>query len=149
MARVFYTFGPRMYPNDGRVVGNFIIQALNHDPITVYGDGRQTRSFCYGYVDDLIEGLVKFMETDDGVTGPINLGNPEEFSVQDLAKKIIHLKGSKSDIRVEPLPSDDPTMRQPDITKARTILGLLPKVSFDEGLTQTICLLSRHAPPVS
>ncbi len=136
VARIFNTFGPRMHPNDGRVVSNFILQALQNEPITVYGEGSQTRSFCY--VDDLIEGLMRLMETGCEVTGPINLGNPSEFSVKELALMVTKLTGSKSKIVYEPLPQDDPTQRRPDITLAQSILGWKPQVDTEEGLVKTI-----------
>lgn len=136
VARIFNTFGSRMHPNDGRVVSNFILQALKNEPLTVYGDGSQTRSFCY--VDDLIEGLISLMETGYEVTGPINLGNPSEFSVKELALMVIKLTGSKSNIVYEPLPQDDPTQRRPDITLAQSTLGWKPHVETEEGLVKTI-----------
>jgi UDP-glucuronate decarboxylase len=135
VARIFNTFGPRMHPNDGRVVSNFIMQALRRQPITIYGDGSQTRSFCY--VDDLIEGLVTLMASDDNVSGPINLGNPAEFSMNDLAKEVLALTGSSAGTRQLPLPSDDPRQRQPDLAKARS-LGWEPKTSLHDGLKRTI-----------
>jgi UDP-glucuronate decarboxylase len=136
VARIFNTYGPRMHPNDGRVVSNFIVQALLGRPITVYGDGSQTRSFCY--VDDLIEGLLRLMATEDSVTGPVNLGNPAEFTILELAHKVIDKTGSRSRIEFRPLPENDPTQRQPDITKARQLLGWQPSVPLDEGLVRTI-----------
>jgi UDP-glucuronate decarboxylase len=136
VARIFNTYGPRMLPDDGRVVSNFIVQALQGRDITIYGDGSQTRSFCY--VDDLVEGLIRLMESEPEVTGPINLGNPGEFSIRKLAEKVVALTGSGSKIVYEPLPQDDPTQRQPDITKAREILGWQPKVALDEGLQHTV-----------
>jgi UDP-glucuronate decarboxylase len=136
VARIFNTYGPRMQPSDGRVVSNFIVQALRGEPITVYGDGRQTRSFCY--VDDLIEGLVRLMAADDDVTGPINLGNPHEVQVLELAERIVGMTGSKSRIQFEPMPADDPRQRQPDISAARRLLGWRPKVSLEDGLGKTI-----------
>jgi len=136
VARIFNTYGPRMHPNDGRVVSNFIVQALKNEPITIYGDGSQTRSFCY--VDDLIEGFLKLMDSPVGVTGPINIGNPGEFTIKELAEKVIAQTGSKSKIEYRPLPADDPTQRQPDITKARTLLGWEPQIKLDEGLKQTV-----------
>jgi UDP-glucuronate decarboxylase len=136
VARIFNTYGPRMLANDGRVVSNFIVQALEGRDITIYGDGSQTRSFCY--VDDLVDGLIRLMESDEQVTGPINLGNPGEFSIRELAEKVVALVGSDSKLVYEPLPQDDPTQRQPDIGKARDILGWEPKVSLDEGLPQTV-----------
>ncbi len=136
VARIFNTYGPRMLPDDGRVVSNFIVQALQGRDITIYGDGTQTRSFCY--VDDLVEGLMRLMESDRDITGPINLGNPGEFSIRQLAEKVIALTRSGSKIVYEPLPQDDPTQRQPDITKAREILGWQPKVALDDGLKHTV-----------
>jgi UDP-glucuronate decarboxylase len=136
VARIFNTYGPRMHIADGRVVSNFIVQALRGEPITLYGDGQQSRSFCY--VDDLIEGLVDLMDTDDAVTGPINLGNPVEFTMAELAERVIAATGSKSQLAYEPLPADDPRQRQPDITKARTILGWEPKIALEDGLKRTI-----------
>lgn len=136
VARIFNTYGPRMRPNDGRVVSNFIVQALANNPITIYGDGKQTRSFCY--VDDLIDGLLRLMDTDDGVTGPINLGNPVEFTMTDLAETVIELTGSKSSIEFKPLPADDPKQRQPNISRARDTLGWSPSVPLREGLNKTI-----------
>ncbi|ALG75630.1 NAD-dependent dehydratase [Azospirillum thiophilum] len=134
--RIFNTYGPRMHPNDGRVVSNFIIQALKGEPITIYGDGRQTRSFCYA--DDLVDGFIRFMATPADVTGPINLGNPGEFTMLELAEKVIRLTGSSSRIEHRPLPQDDPKQRRPDIAKARALLDWEPKVPLDEGLTRTI-----------
>ncbi|MFS2013577.1 UDP-glucuronic acid decarboxylase family protein [Azospirillum sp. CT11-132] len=134
--RIFNTYGPRMHPNDGRVVSNFIIQALKGEPITIYGDGQQTRSFCY--VDDLIEGFLRFMDTPAGVTGPINLGNPGEFTMLELAEKVIRLTRSDSKIEHKPLPQDDPKQRQPDIAKARALMDWEPVVSLEEGLARTI-----------
>ncbi|MCL6607066.1 MAG: SDR family oxidoreductase [Geminicoccaceae bacterium] len=136
VARIFNTYGPRMHPNDGRVVSNFIVQALLNRPITVYGDGSQTRSFCY--VDDLIEGLVRLMATEDSLTGPINLGNPAEFTILELARKVIDKTGSRSRIEFRPLPENDPAQRQPDIGRARELLGWQPTVPLDEGLVRTI-----------
>jgi UDP-glucuronate decarboxylase len=134
--RIFNTYGPRMHPNDGRVVSNFIIQALKGEPITIYGDGQQTRSFCY--VDDLIEGFLRFMDTPAGVSGPINLGNPGEFTMLELAEKVVRLTGSDSKIVHKPLPQDDPKQRRPDIAKARALLDWEPAVPLDEGLARTI-----------
>ena len=136
VARIFNTYGPRMHPNDGRVVSNFIVQSLRGEPITVYGDGKQTRSFCY--VDDLVEGLTRMMESDRGFSGPVNLGNPEEFSMLELAQRIIHLTKSKSRIQFKPLPQDDPRQRRPDIDLARKQLKWKPKVNLDDGLKETI-----------
>lgn len=134
--RIFNTYGPNMHPNDGRVVSNFIVQALKNKNITIYGDGSQTRSFCY--CDDLIRGMIAMMATPDEITGPINLGNPHEFTIKQLAELVIELTGSKSKIIYEPLPSDDPTQRQPVIDKAKTILGWEPTVQLREGLIKTI-----------
>jgi UDP-glucuronate decarboxylase len=136
VARIFNTYGPRMHPNDGRVVSNFIVQALRNQPITLYGDGEQTRSFCY--VDDLVEAFLRLMDTGDDVTGPINLGNPAEFSMRQLAEKVIALTGSRSRLTHQPLPPDDPKQRQPNIDKARALLGWQPTVMLDEGLARTI-----------
>ncbi len=136
IARIFNTYGPRMHPNDGRVVSNFIVQALQGEPLTVYGDGSQSRSFCY--VDDLIEGFVKFMDTDDDFTGPVNLGNPGEFTILELANKVIELTGSSSDILFEPLPGDDPKQRQPDITLAKEKFDWEPGIKLAAGLKPTI-----------
>lgn len=134
--RIFNTYGPGMDPLDGRVVSNFIIQALNNQPITMYGDGKQTRSFCY--VDDLINGIIKMMQTDYGVTGPVNLGNPNEFTLLELTDKIIKLTNSKSKIIFEPLPQDDPKRRRPDITLAKRLLNWEPVITLDTGLEKTI-----------
>ncbi|MBA4227920.1 MAG: NAD-dependent dehydratase [Hyphomonas sp.] len=136
VARIFNTYGPRMHPNDGRVVSNFIVQALKGEEITLYGDGSQTRSFCY--VDDLVRGLISLMETPDSVTGPINIGNPGEFTIRQLAENVIDLTGSKSKLVFRPLPQDDPKQRQPDITKARDILKWEPSVELRDGLSKTI-----------
>lgn len=136
VARIFNTYGPHMHPNDGRVVSNFIMQALRGEPITLFGDGSQTRSFCY--VDDLVEAFIRLMNTNDEVTGPINLGNPNEFTIRDLAEKVIKLTGSKSRMVFRPLPSDDPLQRQPDIGVARSVLKWEPTVQLDEGLRKTI-----------
>src|SRR5512147_3088103 len=136
VARIFNTYGPRMHPNDGRVVSNFIVQALKGQPITIYGDGKQTRSFCY--VDDLVEGLVRLMATKDSVTGPVNLGNPVEFTIRSLAEKVIALTKSKSRIVKRKLPTDDPKQRQPDIALAKRQLAWRPRVPLDAGLKKTI-----------
>lgn len=136
VARIFNTYGPRMHPNDGRVVSNFVIQALRNEPITVYGDGSQTRSFCY--VDDMIEGLVRLMNSPDDFTGPVNLGNPQEVSILELAETIIEMTNSKSEIVFKPLPQDDPRRRCPDITLAKTVLQWEPRVPLREGLKKTI-----------
>lgn len=136
VARIFNTYGPRMHPNDGRVVSNFIVQAIKNEPITVYGDGKQTRSFCY--VDDLIEAFVRLMNTPDDFTGPVNLGNPGEFSILELAEKVIMMTGSRSRIVFKPLPSDDPLQRCPDISLAKEHLGWEPKIGLEAGLLKTI-----------
>jgi UDP-glucuronate decarboxylase len=136
VARIFNTYGPRMHPNDGRVVSNFIVQALKGEDITLYGDGQQTRSFCY--VDDLVRGLISLMDTGDDITGPINIGNPGEFTIRQLAEQVIDLTGSKSKLVFMPLPQDDPKQRQPNIEKAREILGWEPEVRLRDGLTKTI-----------
>ena len=136
VARIFNTYGPRMHPNDGRVVSNFIVQALQGLPITIYGEGQQTRSFCY--VDDLVSGLIKLMETGDDVTGPINIGNPGEFTIRQLAETVIEMTGSASKLEFLPLPQDDPKQRQPDITLARDTLGWEPTTSLRQGLTKAI-----------
>lgn len=136
VARIFNTYGPRMHPNDGRVVSNFIVQALRGEPISIFGDGRQTRSFCY--VDDLIGGLIALMNTSDEVTGPVNLGNPVEFTIAELAERVIGLVGSPSKIVFHPLPQDDPRQRRPDIAMARRELAWEPKVQLEEGLRKTI-----------
>jgi UDP-glucuronate decarboxylase len=149
VARIFNTYGPRMHPNDGRVVSNFIVQALCGEPLTIYGNGEQTRSFCY--VDDLIDGFMRLMESPDSVTGPINLGNPAEFTVGELARLVLELTGSKSALRHLPLPQDDPVRRQPDITLARQTLDWEPRTSLAEGLPRTIeyfeALLRLHGRP--
>ncbi len=136
MVRIFNTYGPRMHPGDGRVVSNFIVQALKGEDITIYGKGEQTRSFCY--VDDLIEGFVRMMDTKKGFTGPVNLGNPGEFTILELAQKTIELTGSSSKLVYRPLPQDDPMQRQPDITLAQTKLNWRPTVHLPEGLRKTI-----------
>jgi UDP-glucuronate decarboxylase len=136
VVRIFNTYGPRMHPNDGRVVSNFIVQALKGEPITLYGDGSQTRAFCY--VDDLIDGLVRLMMSPDGLVGPVNLGNPEEFTMLDLAKAVIDLTASRSKVTHRPLPEDDPRQRRPDISKARQVLNWRPQTPLKEGLGKTI-----------
>ena len=143
VARIFNTYGPRMHPADGRVVSNFIMQALAGEAITIYGDGSQTRSFCY--VDDLIAGLMALMETGPDITGPTNIGNPVEFTVRELAEKVIELTGSNSKIIEEPLPQDDPRQRQPNISKAKRDLGWEPSVPLEEGLVKTIDYFRRFA----
>jgi UDP-glucuronate decarboxylase len=136
VVRIFNTYGPRMHPRDGRVVSNFIVQALRGEPITIYGDGLQTRSFCY--VDDLIDGLVRMMTNDGGFVGPVNVGNPTEFTMRELADTVIRLTGSSSRLVFEPLPADDPRQRQPNIEQATERLGWRPRVGLEEGLQQTI-----------
>lgn len=136
VVRIFNTYGPRMHPKDGRVVSNFIVQALQGQPITLYGDGQQTRSFCY--VDDLIKGFIKLMNTPPHVTGPVNIGNPGEFTIKQLAELVIELTGAKSPLIFEPLPADDPKQRKPDITMARELLGWEPSIALREGLIRTI-----------
>jgi len=136
VVRIFNTYGPRMLPNDGRVVSNFIVQALKGEDITIYGDGSQSRSFCY--IDDLVEALIRMMGTPAEITGPVNLGNPEEFTVMELAEKIIKMTSSKSKIVFHPLPQDDPIKRKPDISKAKKILKWQPLIPLDEGLVKTI-----------
>lgn len=136
IVRIFNTYGPRMHPNDGRVVSNFIVQALKGEHLTIYGSGSQTRSFCY--VDDLIDGMTNMMDSKDDFTGPVNIGNPEEYTILELAEKVIKLIGSKSKIKFSPLPSDDPKQRQPDITLAREKLGWEPRTRLDQGLISTI-----------
>jgi UDP-glucuronate decarboxylase len=136
VARIFNTYGPRMHVHDGRVVSNFIVQALRGEPITIYGDGGQTRSFCY--VDDLVEALIRLMATPDEVTGPINLGNPAEMTVRELAERIIALTGSRSRVEYRPLPQDDPKQRRPDIARARAALGWAPTTALEEGLKKTV-----------
>lgn len=136
VGRIFNTYGPGMHPNDGRVVSNFIVQALINKPITIYGDGSQTRSFCY--VDDLIEAIIRFMDTADSVTGPLNLGNPDEFTIRELAETVIELTGSKSKLHFLPLPSDDPKQRKPDLSNTTATLGWVPKTTCKEGLLRTI-----------
>jgi len=136
VARIFNTYGPRMHPNDGRVVSNFIVQALQNDDITIFGDGQQTRSFCY--VDDLIDGMLLLMESPAEVTGPVNLGNPAEFTMLELAESVLRLTKSSSKLTFRPLPADDPRQRQPDITLAKEVLGWRPKVSLEDGLKKTI-----------
>lgn len=148
VARIFNTYGPRMHPNDGRVVSNFIVQALKGDDITIYGEGQQTRSFCY--VDDLVEGFIRLMGTPDEVTGPVNLGNPNEFTIRQLAERVLDLTGSSSKLIFQPLPQDDPRQRQPDIDQAMALLDWQPSIMLDEGLKKTIGyfdnLLSEESP---
>ncbi len=142
VARLFNTYGPRMHPNDGRVVSNFIMQALQNQPITIYGDGSQTRSFCY--VNDLVEALVRFMDTPKEVMGPINLGNPGEFTILELAEKVLEMTNSKSEIIQKPLPADDPCRRRPDISLAKKHLGWEPKTPLEQGLKPTIEYFEKH-----
>jgi UDP-glucuronate decarboxylase len=141
VARIFNTYGPNMHPNDGRVVSNFIIQSLNGNPITIYGDGSQTRSFCY--VDDLIEVILRFMKTGDDVIGPVNIGNPVEFSILELAQKVIALVGSNSTLEFKSLPQDDPIQRRPDISRAEKLFDWKPQVELEEGLVKTIDYFQR------
>lgn len=141
IVRIFNTYGPRMHPNDGRVVSNFIVQALRGEPITVYGDGSQTRSFCY--VDDLVEGILRLMEQ-TGTVGPVNVGNPNEFTIRELAEKVVKKIGGKSTIVYKPLPQDDPMQRKPDITAAKKYLDWEPKVMLDEGLERTIAFFRKE-----
>lgn len=136
VVRIFNTYGPRMHPNDGRVVSNFIVQALRGDDITVYGDGSQSRSFCY--VDDMIDGFVRMMDSESGFYGPVNMGNPDEFTMLELAENVLRLVGSRSKLTFKPLPMDDPRQRQPDITLAKSKLGWKPKVRLEDGLKETI-----------
>ena len=143
VGRIFNTYGPNMHPDDGRVVSNFIVQALRGDDITLYGDGLQTRSFCY--VDDLIRAFIAFMATPEAVTGPINLGNPNEFTIKQLAEMVLELTGSKSQLVYRPLPSDDPMQRQPDISQAGEVLGWQPEVQLEEGLKKTIAYFEKIA----
>ena len=141
VVRIFNTYGPRMHPNDGRVVSNFIVQALQSKDITIYGDGSQTRSFCY--VDDLIDAMIKMMNSEKGFTGPVNIGNPGEFTMLQLAEMVLKLSNSKSKIIYQPLPSDDPKQRQPNIDLAKTKLGWQPKVNLEDGLKETIAYFKR------
>lgn len=136
VARIFNTYGPRMHPNDGRVVSNFVVQALRNEPITIFGDGEQSRSFCY--VDDLVEAFIRFMSTNESETGPLNLGNPSEFTIRQLAELVLELTGSSSKLESKPLPTDDPRQRQPDISKAEELLGWKPKTELRAGLVPTI-----------
>ncbi|MDQ7031669.1 MAG: SDR family oxidoreductase [Desulfonauticus sp.] len=141
VGRIFNTYGPNMHPNDGRVVSNFILQALQNKPITIYGTGKQTRSFCY--IDDLIEAILKFMNTPDTITGPLNLGNPAEITILELAERIIDITNSRSKIEFKPLPQNDPRQRRPDITLAKKILQWEPKISLEEGLKKTIAYFEK------
>jgi UDP-glucuronate decarboxylase len=136
VARIFNTYGPNMLPNDGRVVSSFVVQALRGEPVTIFGDGSQTRSFCY--VDDMVRGLIGLMNSAEEVTGPVNLGNPCEYTMIDLAKKVLTLAGSDSPVEHRPLPSDDPVRRRPDISRARELLGWEPSVPLDDGLERTV-----------
>jgi UDP-glucuronate decarboxylase len=142
VVRIFNTYGPRMHPNDGRVVSNFIVQALRGEDITIYGDGSQTRSFCY--VDDLIEVIVRMMNSEAGFTGPVNIGNPVEHTMLQLAEKVLQLVGGRSKLVFRPLPSDDPRQRQPDIALAKEKLGWQPQVSLDDGLRETIAYFRKQ-----
>ncbi|EWY38059.1 NAD-dependent dehydratase [Skermanella stibiiresistens SB22] len=144
VARIFNTYGPRMHPQDGRVVSNFIVQALRGEPVTLYGDGSQTRSFCY--VEDLIEGFVRLMAAPDDVIGPVNLGNPGEFTIRQLAELVIEMTGSKSEMVFKPLPQDDPTQRRPDISRAKAQLGWEPTIPLKQGLERTIAYFERKLP---
>ena len=143
VARIFNTYGPRMHPNDGRVVSNFIVQALKGNPITIYGEGKQTRSFCY--VDDLVDGLMRLMGSADDFTGPVNLGNPGEFTILELANKVVAMTGSTSKIEFQPLPADDPTQRKPDIALAERVLGWRPQVALDQGLVRAVDYFRKFA----
>lgn len=147
VARIFNTYGPRMHHADGRVVSNFIVQALRGQPITIYGEGEQTRSFCY--VDDLVEGFIKLMESEAEVTGPINLGNPGEFTIRALAQKVIELTGSRSPLVFENLPADDPKQRQPDIARASAVLNWEPGIALDAGLEKTVAYFRKLLPTIS
>lgn len=147
VARIFNTYGPRVHHADGRVVSNFIVQALRGEPLTIYGEGKQTRSFCY--VDDLVDGLMRLMGSEASVTGPINIGNPGEFTILELADKVLALTGSSSRLERRPLPTDDPRQRRPDITRARDLLGWAPRVSLDEGLARTIPSLKERLEELS
>jgi UDP-glucuronate decarboxylase len=147
VARIFNTYGPRMRPDDGRVVSNFIVSALTGRPITIFGDGSQSRSFCY--VDDLVDGLIRLMNTPHEVTGPINLGNPNEFMMSELADKVLALVGGSSELQYHPLPTDDPTQRQPTIDQAKNLLGWTPQVQLEEGLTRTIDYFREHLAELS
>ncbi|MEM6462233.1 MAG: UDP-glucuronic acid decarboxylase family protein [Pseudomonadota bacterium] len=147
VARIFNTYGPRMHHADGRVVSNFIVQALKGDPITVYGEGRQTRSFCY--VDDLVDGFIRLMESDDSMTGPVNLGNPGEFTILELAQKVLSLTGSSSKLVHATMPEDDPKQRRPDITQAKELLQWEPKIQLDDGLEKTVNYFSGLIPELA
>ena len=147
VARIFNTYGPAMLPNDGRVVSAFIVQALRREPVTIFGDGSQTRSFCY--VDDMVRGLIGLMNSAEEVTGPVNLGNPCEYTMIDLATKVLALAGSDSPVEHRPLPSDDPVRRRPDISRARELLGWEPSVPLDEGLERTVAYFRRSLPDLA
>ncbi len=147
VARIFNTYGPRMHHADGRVVSNFIVQALRGEPITVFGEGAQTRSFCY--VDDLVEGFIRLMNSSDDITGPVNLGNPEEFTILELAQKVIELTGSTSEIIYEAMPQDDPKQRQPDISHAQNTLGWAPEIQLEQGLNRTIAYFEKLLPDLT
>ena len=140
--RIFNTYGPRMHPNDGRVVSNFIVQALRGEPITIFGDGTQSRSFCY--VDDLIEGMLRLMDSPADFTGPVNIGNPGEFTMLELAEKVVQIVGGKASLQFMPLPQDDPRQRQPDISLAKSVLGWEPKVALDDGLKETVAYFRKR-----
>ncbi len=142
IARIFNTYGPRMHPDDGRVVSNFIVQAILSRPITIYGDGSQTRAFCY--VEDLVDVIVQFMASEDSITGPLNIGNPAELTILDLAKKILEITGSESELLFRPLPSDDPRRRRPDISRVRKLLGWEPTTSLEKGLEKTIQYFQKY-----
>ncbi len=142
VARIFNTYGPRMHPDDGRVVSNFIVQAILSRPITIYGDGSQTRAFCY--VEDLVDVIVQFMASEDSITGPLNIGNPAELTILDLAKKILEITGSESELLFRPLPSDDPRRRRPDISRVRKLLGWEPTTSLEKGLEKTIQYFQKY-----
>lgn len=144
VARIFNTYGPRMHPNDGRVVSNFIVQALKGEPITIYGDGKQTRSFCY--VDDMVDGLIRLMDSPDAITGPINLGNPREFSILELASQVLDVAASASQLVFEPLPEDDPRQRKPEVTRAESDLGWKPTVGLKDGLRRTVAHFTTVVP---
>jgi UDP-glucuronate decarboxylase len=144
VARIFNTYGPRMHHADGRVVSNFVVQALMGEPLTIFGEGRQTRSFCY--VDDLVDGLIRLMESDSAVTGPVNLGNPDEFTIRELAEKVVEKTGTGSSLAFRPLPADDPQQRRPDIGLARRLLGWEPTIRLDEGLDRTIAYFRDRLP---
>jgi len=143
LVRIFNTYGPRLHPSDGRVISNFLMQALRGEPLTIYGDGNQTRSFCY--VDDLIEGILRLARSSEHM--PVNIGNPTEFTILECANAVLEVTGSKSELRFEQLPKDDPTRRRPDITKARTLLGWEPRISLHEGLKKSLEFFARKVTP--